>query len=922
MSSADSRPAWDDLVLPGLAEACDPDRMLPRIRLALADGGGGRAVIGCQVRYLKWKPGTSAHLAYEVDREAGARPSTPTWLYGKLLAAAPAGRSQSDPAAGSRRRPDRFLEDLPMALWIFPHDPAIRGLAASVDRERAARTARRCFRDLVERGFRPAVRRMRLEIVRYKPVSRCVVRQTFSFQHPAKGRVHRTLYCRAYAEAGRAVQVRRAIELLEVHAPEMASDVILPAPAACDAGRGLLYERAVAARELLPLLGRDEAGAVLRSLGRGLARLHALEADLPLCRDLASELWRLDEAAAGLASYGSPLGEAAAAVLRDLERASLGLGTWPMRVTHGDLHCGQVLARGRRAVLVDFDEVGIGDPLGDLACWEAHLIALACRGRLGAETASAAAREVRRAWAARAALRRNGESDLSLDPRRYRWHLAAQLLRLAEAPLRGLEPGARRASQEILSAAGRSVRPLGRPAARGARAPAAPAGTRGRDALRARLREGLDPAVHGPEIARLVRQAHAGALDSVRVKGVWPLTPGRWYIVYEVRLRRRSGPPFRTWAYLGLRTGDAGPAPALSGPWRRFASGADPLALLDADPILRRPPSPLQGRAVSRELRAAALPDPFGPPVASSRMEWRVLSYRPEMRCAIRYTVRDGAATRSLIGKVFSSGARARAALAVLEAIRRAFESDGLNGGDLPVSAALPRLRLILFPELQGRTLHDLLMSDHAGAKERDRAEDFSARAARCAAAFHGQAPPLDRTFDLEAELDVLRTRIESTAILHPAHAVAAARALREVEVRVDETLRADPVQRLIHRDLYDKQILFAGGRVVLLDLDTACLGDPALDVGNFLAHLTLRSLQRHRRPGVLAPFGRVFREAYGAAAGPFARTPAFDRRVAFYESTSLLRLALLYLMRPRQSHLFPPLIRETRRSLQDIPGR
>ena len=42
-----------------------------------------------------------------------------------------------------------------------------------------------------------------------------------------------------------------------------------------------------------------------------------------------------------------------------------------------------------------------------------------------------------------------------------------------------------------------------------------------------------------------------------------------------------------------------------------------------------------------------------------------------------------------------------------------------------------------------------------------------------------------------------------------------------------------------IHRDFYHDQIMFSDKRTVLVDLDLLALGHPAIDVGNFLAHLS-----------------------------------------------------------------------------------
>ena len=47
-----------------------------------------------------------------------------------------------------------------------------------------------------------------------------------------------------------------------------------------------------------------------------------------------------------------------------------------------------------------------------------------------------------------------------------------------------------------------------------------------------------------------------------------------------------------------------------------------------------------------------------------------------------------------------------------------------------------------------------------------------------------------------------------------------------------------------IHRDFYPDQIIVCGSRLCLIDFDLYCRGDPALDVGNFLAHLTEMALR------------------------------------------------------------------------------
>ena len=115
----------------------------------------------------------------------------------------------------------------------------------------------------------------------------------------------------------------------------------------------------------------------------------------------------------------------------------------------------------------------------------------------------------------------------------------------------------------------------------------------------------------------------------------------------------------------------------------------------------------------------------------------------------------------------------------------------------------------------------------------------------------------------------------------------------------------------LIHRDLHDKQILHAPGLALgLLDVDTAVLGDPALDLANLRAHASWRELQ-----GIWnAEHARIAREEIDAAALR-ARIPAAT--LAAYESGTLARLTCVYAFRPR----WRALARELAADLRPAPG-
>jgi len=112
------------------------------------------------------------------------------------------------------------------------------------------------------------------------------------------------------------------------------------------------------------------------------------------------------------------------------------------------------------------------------------------------------------------------------------------------------------------------------------------------------------------------------------------------------------------------------------------------------------------------------------------------------------------------------------------------------------------------------------------------------------------------------------------------------------------------PTTVTVHRDFYDKQVLFDGQRTVLLDYDTLAEGDPAIDHGNFVGHLQWRT---HQSPEHAETTGRgweSFRQTFGHP------DSGFETRSKWWTAATLLRLACVYSWRPRWQHLAPVLLR------------
>ncbi|WP_416882527.1 phosphotransferase family protein [Marivita sp.] len=106
---------------------------------------------------------------------------------------------------------------------------------------------------------------------------------------------------------------------------------------------------------------------------------------------------------------------------------------------------------------------------------------------------------------------------------------------------------------------------------------------------------------------------------------------------------------------------------------------------------------------------------------------------------------------------------------------------------------------------------------------------------------------------------------------------------------------RNDTPRRPCHRDLHEKQILISGGVAGLLDFDTLCLSDPALDAGNLLAHFFLSGINE----------------------GPL-RSQLKARGIALWRRATLLRLAMIYAFSAAPDAAVDRLIKEARRDARD----
>jgi Ser/Thr protein kinase RdoA (MazF antagonist) len=163
---------------------------------------------------------------------------------------------------------------------------------------------------------------------------------------------------------------------------------------------------------------------------------------------------------------------------------------------------------------------------------------------------------------------------------------------------------------------------------------------------------------------------------------------------------------------------------------------------------------------------------------------------------------------------------------------------------------------------------------------------------ARIAAALHGSSVPVGPPRTLADEVEGLRRSVEALAPLAPTLGTSLERHLGAI----DEAVLGTPMPfGVAHGDFEPSQVLFDGPTTSLVDFDTMCLAEPALDLGQFTGRLAV-ALRMSPRAGAAIPDGGHDLES--AFLREYQRHVDVDEgallgRVAAYRSVALARLAV-----------------------------
>ncbi len=437
------------------------------------------------------------------------------------------------------------------------------------------------------------------------------------------------------------------------------------------------------------------------------------------------------------------------------------------------------------------------------------------------------------------------------------------------------------------------------------------------DRLRARL-PGLEGALDVDLVADRIQNLlldRDATIDGVSVGKLWLREDGTCSLRYRLRLSDRSAGPGELTVVGRVHPDAASASESVTHILDRLAEGRNGV-----------PPGPpwRTSTAVVAEAALALCRFPLDPDLstlaeamdpefvrrlsvfgrADAEPTVAVVHHPREGACVLRYRFPGeqahsaGQPWPTLYGKVYNDGTGD-----VVDGFLRALAREQTGHGVLyparfpkPV-AYVPAMRLLVTEELAGEPLVPWLVKTVLAPGAGDRSDEEDAlqtavrESGRALAVLHGSDLATAPVRSAADELAAVQREIEVVMGVWPEVA-------ERVRLRIDPL--SDDVQEapdfvLSHGDFTPSQVLLDGHTPAVVDFDTLCWADPALDLGRYLAHLDLlaRKVGGPSATALVENLAGEFLGGYGEATARTASGAAAVDRIAFFKATTLARTAL-----------------------------
>jgi aminoglycoside phosphotransferase (APT) family kinase protein len=283
----------------------------------------------------------------------------------------------------------------------------------------------------------------------------------------------------------------------------------------------------------------------------------------------------------------------------------------------------------------------------------------------------------------------------------------------------------------------------------------------------------------------------------------------------------------------------------------------------------------------------------------SSVQAVRLVRHKRGRRALLEYLLdldEDSAVPRSYVAKVRARRLD-RATYELLRALRASgFGDDAADGIRIPSPAGLvKRFNMWLSEKVSGTPATEFLL----GAAP----HDVMCHVFNAAEKLHHASVLPVREHTMGDELSTLSDRMCQLGARRP-----------DLQRRIEDLFRGceqialgylEHERTPVHRDYYGDQLLIEGRDVWLLDLDQFSMGDPALDYGNFLGHVTELALRQTGATDAAITANTALLDSCRVAHGA-----EFAERVEVYHTLTLVRHLWISTEKEERRDVTDPLLR------------
>jgi Ser/Thr protein kinase RdoA (MazF antagonist) len=309
------------------------------------------------------------------------------------------------------------------------------------------------------------------------------------------------------------------------------------------------------------------------------------------------------------------------------------------------------------------------------------------------------------------------------------------------------------------------------------------------------------------------------------------------------------------------------------------------------------------------------LSNQFGKNVEARLRKINVLRYKPNRRCLVEYEIEVKDENNphnviTLIGKARSKGPDFTTYNLVRDLWNCGFDSNSADFISVPQPIGIiPELHMWFQKKVPGVPAIDPLVRGNHDSL------NLARRIAEAVDKVHGTDNPKNREHTISDELKILDERLTKVTEEKPLW-----------KTRIEHLLGAcqglarhvpDPKTASIHRDFYHDQVIVDGHRIYITDFDNYCEGDPALDIGNFKAHLKEYALRKNDDVSSLSDLEEVFVQRFLELSGKSKRFS-----VEAYTTFTLARHIWISTQFPSHRHLTEALISLCERRLHSPLNR